>query len=571
MPTLDWIGKKAVENHHKEVPYRLLKCVPELSVGEPGSGNLLVQGDNLEALKALLPYYGGKVKCIYIDPPYNTGVDDRDEEGRRTGWIYSDNVNSPEIRAWLNRVVGAESEDLSRHDKWLCMMYPRLSLLREFLREDGSIFISIDENEYGSLRLLLDDIFGESNRVGTIVWKNATDNNPTRIAIEHEYILCYAKNQIHLESVWKAATLDVKEKLIELGREFVARYPVPEIRQERYSQWFRKNKAFLWPFDRYKLIDDEGIYTGSQSVHNPGKEGYRYDVLHPETGKPCAEPMMGYRFPEETMRRLLGEGRILFGKDESKIVELKVYVKDYRAKLSSLFELDGRIGTNEIKTLFPDDKRPFDFPKPTALIEELLSFTTSGRDIVMDSFAGSGTTGHAVMKLNAADGQKRQFVLVEMKKRIALELTAQRLKRACEGFGNKRDDVVPGLGGGFRFCELGETLFEADGSVRSAVKFADLAHHVFFTELREPLPKEVTGSTPLLGVARGMAVYLLYNGVLKDKTPKGGNVLTMERLKLLPPHDGPKVVYGTACTLGEGTLKRHGVTFRQIPYEVRAS
>lgn len=571
MPTLDWIGKKAVENHHKEVPYRLLKCVPELSVGEPGSGNLLVQGDNLEALKALLPYYGGKVKCIYIDPPYNTGMDDRDEEGKRTGWIYSDNVNSPEIRAWLNRVVGTASEDLSRHDKWLCMMYPRLCLLWEFLREDGVIFVSIDENEYGCLRLLLDNIFGEFNRIGTIIWKNATDNNPTRIVVEHEYVMCYAKNQNNLERAWKAATLDVKERLIELGNEFVANYSNPDERQEKYTRWFRENKAFLWPFDRYKFIDDKGIYTGSQSVHNPGKEGYRYDVIHPETKKPCTEPMMGYRFPEETMKRLLDEGRVLFGQDETKIIELKLYVNDYRAKLSSLFELDGRIGTNEIKELFPEDNRPFDFPKPTALIEELLSFTTSGEDIVMDSFAGSGTTGHAVIKLNAADGQNRKFILIEMKEEIALKITAERLKRVCEGYENKKKEVVPGLGGGFRFCELGVKLFESDGTIHEDVKFPDLAHHVFFTEMREPLPKENKGNSPLLGVANGTAVYLLYNGILKDKDPKNGNVLTMETLKWLPKHEGPKVVYGTACTLGERTLKRHGIIFRQIPYEVKAT
>jgi len=281
--------------------------------------------------------------------------------------------------------------------------------------------------------------------------------------------------------------------------------------------------------------------------------------------------MMGYRFPEETMKRLIEEGRILFGENESKIIELKVYVKDYRAKLSSVFELDGRIGTNEIKAIFPDNKRPFDFPKPTALIEELLSFTTAGDDIVMDTFAGSGTTGHAVLKLNSADRQQRRFILVEMKEQNTRDLNAERVKRVCKGYRDRRGQRVPGLGGGFRYCELGETLFEADGSIRSSVSFSELAHHIFFTEMREPLPQDVDGASPLLGAVRGTALYLLYNGILKDKRPKGGNVLTMETLKLLPPHDGPKIVYGTACTLGASTLKRHGVTFRQIPYEVKAT
>ena len=569
MPTLDWIGKRAVINHHNEVPYRLLRCNKELSVGDPGSGNLLVQGDNLEALKALLPYYAGKVKCIYIDPPYNTGVDERDEEGKRTGWTYSDNVDSPEIRDWLNRVVGPEAEDLSRHDKWLCMMRPRLAILRQFLREDGVLFASIDEIEYGNLRALLDEIFGTPQRVGTIVWKNATDNNPTNISIEHEYVLCYARSKQKLPVEWKAATLAAKDRLLKVGEEFVARYPEQAERQQAYTEWFRENRVEMWPFDRYKFIDDGGIYTGSQSVHNPGKEGYRYDVLHPDTKKPCREPFMGYRFPEETMDELLAGGRVIFGKDETKIIELKVYVKDYRAKLSSLFELDGRIGTNELKGIFPDSKRPFDFPKPVELVEELLSFTTTGEDLILDSFAGTATTGHAVMTLNRADGQARRFVLVEMKPSIAKDIAAERLRRVIGGYTNRSGEKVSALGGGFRYCEMGPTLFDADGSIRNEVSFRELAQHVYFTETGEPLPAAKNGKTPLVGVHGDMAVYLLYNGVLKDKAPDGGNVLTRKILDGLPPHDGPKVVYGTACRVSARALKANQVTFRQIPYEVR--
>ena len=446
MPTLNWIGKEAVETHHREVPFRLLESVPELSCGDPESGNLIVQGDNLHALKSLLPLYAGKVKCIYIDPPYNTGVDDRDERGNRTGWVYNDNVTSPEIVAWLGKVVGAEAEDLSRHDKWLCMMYPRLFLLKQFLREDGVILVSIDENEYASLRLLLDEIFGVSNRVGTVVWKNVTDNNPTNIAIEHEYILCYARKKERLPKEWKSTNLTVKSRLLEVGESFIQKYDEQEVLQAEYTKWFRKNKEQLWPFQDYKFIDYGGIYTGMRSVHNPGKEGYRYDVIHPSTKKPCTQPMMGYRFPPETMNRLLEDKRIIFGDDETKLIELKVYVKDYRAKLSSLFELDGRAGTNEIKEMFPGDKRPFDFPKPTELIEEILSFTTSGDDIILDSFAGSGTTGHAILKLNAADGGNRRFILAEMKSSIAENITAERLRKASQGYKNAKGEHVAGLG-----------------------------------------------------------------------------------------------------------------------------
>jgi adenine-specific DNA-methyltransferase len=188
MPTLDWIGKKAVLNHHREVSYRLLKCDSKLSVGDPGSGNLLVEGDNLLALKALLPYYAGQVKCIYIDPPYNTGNEN---------WVYNDAVNSPEIRAWLGKVVGREAEDLSRHDKWLCMMYPRLALLRDMLREDGAIFVSIDDNEVQNLRALLDEIFGSRNFVASFIWqkRRSPDNDETFSTPVHDYILSYARDK----------------------------------------------------------------------------------------------------------------------------------------------------------------------------------------------------------------------------------------------------------------------------------------------------------------------------------------------------------------------------------------
>ena len=565
MPTLDWIGKEAVVKHHKDVPYRLLVPVKKLSHGDTNSGNLIVQGDNLHALKALLPRYAAQVKCIYIDPPYNTGQDRRDDEGKRTGWIYSDNVNSPEIRAWLGKVVGEESEDLSRHDKWLCMLYPRLALLKKFLREDGVIFISIDDNEFASLRLMMDEIFGVNNRVGTVVWKNATDNNPTQIAVEHEYLLCYARDKRNVAKEWKATALAVKEKLLEVGEEFVKKYSDQEERQAEYTEWFRENKAFMWPFDRYKLIDEGGVYTGSQSVHNPGKEGYRYDVIHPVTGEPCTEPLMGYRFPEETMKQLLEDKRIIFGDDHKKIVELKVYARDYRAKLSSLFELDGRVGTNEIKAIFPENKRPFDFPKPTGLIEEIVSFVTSGDDIILDSFSGSGTTGQAILQLNKADIGKRRFILVEMDESIARDVTAERLRRACGGYKNAKGVSVEGLGGGFQFCRLSkEPLFTSEGQIRADVSYADLAEFVWFAETGTGYTGKA--DSPLLGVFEGWAIYLLFNGILKDRSVDGGNVLTGPVYSSLPTHNGPKVIFAAASRLGGARLAREGIVFKQTPY-----
>lgn len=571
MPTLNWIGKEAVVNHHLQVPFHLLKDVPDMSCGDPGSGNLIVEADNLVGLKALLPYYAGRVKCICIDPPYNTGVDERNDDGKRAGWIYSDNVNSPQIREWLNRVVGAEAEDLSRHDKWLCMMYPRLALLKQFLRQDGVLFAHIDEVEYANLRHLLDEIFGITNRVGTVIWHNATDNNPTNIATEHEYILCYARNKAALPPEWKSKNLAVKDRLLQIGNEFVEKYPDQARRQEAYTKWFRANKDQLWPFQDYKFIDDGGVFTGMRSVHNPGKEGYRYDVPHPKTGKPCAQPMMGYRFPKDTMERLLSDRRIIFGEDENKLVELKVYVRDYRAKLSSLFELDGRVGTNEIKDIFPESNRPFDFPKPTTLIEELLSFTTEGEDLILDSFGGSGTTGHAALKLNRADGSSRRFILIEMKSKIARDITSERVRRVAEGYKNAKGERVEGLGGGFRYCTLGDPLFDEGGTIRETVRFADLARHVYFTETGEPLPRERVPKSPFLGECRGVGVYLLFNGILEDKSAGGGNVLTRAVLAKLPSFAGPKVIYCAGCLLGRERLASENIVVRQTPYEIKVS
>ena len=305
MPTLHWVGKDKVVNHHHDVPFRVLNKVstfaPPPGLPVNSTDNRIIHGDNLEALKSLLPEFEGQVKCIYIDPPYNTGNE---------GWVYNDAVNDPKMKRWLGQVVGKEGEDLSRHDKWLCMMYPRLKLLHRLLRTDGVLFVSIDRNEMATIKLLLEEVFGAANWVGEIAWRNVTDNNPTNISLEHEYVLCFAKSKSALSPVWKSPYLDAKERLIELGHELSASHPDEKKLQVAYSRWFREHKAEVWPFQDYKFIDADGIYTGSRSVHNPGKEGYRYDVFHPLTQKACKQPLMGYRFPYDTMQELLAADRI---------------------------------------------------------------------------------------------------------------------------------------------------------------------------------------------------------------------------------------------------------------------
>ena len=404
MAQIQFKGKSFVQNHHLLVKYHELIPQKNKSLTDKVSlhDNLIIHGDNLKALKALLPLYAGKIKCIYIDPPYNTGNEK---------WAYNDNVNSPMMQEWLGKVV--DKEDLTRHDKWLCMMTPRMKVLRDLLAEDGAILVSIDDNEIHHLRSLMNETFGEHNWLGTVVWRNVTDNNPTNVAVEHEYIICYCKNRDRIAPVWKSKVSDVKGILIKIGKELTSKYKDPEELTKAYKEWLRENKRFLRPLDRYKYIDEAGVYTGSQSVHNPGREGYRYDVIHPVTRKPCKQPLMGYRFPEETMEALLSKGWILFGNDESKIIELKLYAEEYEDKLPSVIKLDGRIGAYELRELFPGIKKPFENPKPSQLIEQLLGFTVGPDDIVLDSFAGSGTTAHALLRLNKQNGGKRRFILVE--------------------------------------------------------------------------------------------------------------------------------------------------------------
>jgi len=532
MPTLDWIGKKAVLNHHNEVPFHLLKEVPELSVGEPGSGNLLVEGDNLLALKALLPYYAGQVKCVCIDPPYNTGNEN---------WIYNDNVSSPEIKAWLGKVVGGELEDLSRHDKWLCMMYPRLALLRELLCEDGAIFACIDDMEVGHFRLLLDEIFGPTNLIANFVWqsKDTPGNNSTGVADTHNHILAYRKSarfRLHL--------LARNEK--QLGT-----YTNPD--NDPRGPWLAA------PLTRVEHRDRDYY-----ALKNPaGKE------VWPPKGS-------SWRRPPAKMRELAEQDRIWWGKDgDSSFPMEKKFLSEAKEGVVNqtwwpyAFAGSTRNASAELKEIFGGEKK-FDTPKPTQLARVILAMATDSDSLVLDSFAGSATTAHAVMQLNKEDGGARRFILVEMESNICQNVSAERLRRVIEGY--KKHDGTPmeGLGGGFRYCRLGARCFDEHGRINPEVSFTDLARHVYFTETGEPLPPHRRRAGPLIEVHRGTAIYLLFNGGLKDKSADGGNVLTQDVLESLPPHDGPKVIYGTACRISLTRRTRENIVFKQIPYEIRA-
>lgn len=387
MPTLDWIGKNAVIRHHKEVPFRLLEPDAKLSHGGAETGNLIVQGDNLHALKALLPKYAGKVKCIYIDPPYNTGNE---------GWVYNDKVNSPEINRWLGSVVGKEAEDLSRHDKWLCMMYPRMVLLKQFLTEDGAIFVSIDDNEVASLRLLMDEIFGRGNFVAQLVWKarqHLDSRAISRISTDHEYLIVFSKQQ---------------------SPSFAFRGQMRD--ETKYSNPDNDPNG-LWM--------SRSILGLADAMNRPN---LHYDLIDPKTGisYPCPANT-GWRYSRERMDDLISLGRILFPKKSTGRPREKVFLANLQEAYTCFPSIIQNVFTDQGTAAVRDilGSGVFSFPKPPELIAALIEQATDKDSIILDSFAGSGTTGHAVLKQNAEDGGTRKFILVEMEEKIAQDITAE--------------------------------------------------------------------------------------------------------------------------------------------------
>ncbi|MBI3524194.1 MAG: site-specific DNA-methyltransferase [Betaproteobacteria bacterium] len=548
MPTLNWIGKDAVVKHHKEVPFRLLEPVPELSCGENGnsSGNLIVQGDNLHALKALLPRYAGQVKCIYIDPPYNTGNE---------GWVYNDNVNSPEIRRWLGEVVGKEGETLDRHDRWLCMMYPRLVLLRKFLREeDGVIWVSIDDAAVNLLRLLMDEVFGTGKFVACNVWqKRYSRENREAIGDVHEYVLVYAMSPAKFKATRNKVPIDEKQAKV---------YRNPN--NDPKGRW-------------------RPIPMTAQAGHATPEQFYEITAPSGKKFKPSAGRCWG--LAEATFEKLRAEGRIYFGKKGDSQPNVIRYLSEVEGVVPWTWWPHDEVGhtdeaTKDLMAILGGSSAFDTTPKPARLIQRILQISTDKDSLILDSFSGSGTTGHAVLKQNAEDGGKRRFILVEMDENIASTVTSERIKRVAKGYTDPKGNAVSGLGGGFQFFRLSaEPLFTAEGQIRPDVSFAQLAEFVWFAATgtgfqippTPPLSKggDAAGGrgilSPLLGVHEGRAIYLLYNGILKDKSISGGNVLTGPVFDGLPKHAGPKLIYAAANRMG-ARAARENIVFKQTPY-----
>ncbi|MFN9572688.1 MAG: site-specific DNA-methyltransferase [Betaproteobacteria bacterium] len=536
MPTLNWIGKEAVVKHHKEVPFRLLEPVPELSCGDSASGNLIVQGDNLHALKALLPRYAGQVKCIYIDPPYNTGNE---------GWVYNDNVNSPEIRKWLGEVVGKEGETLDRHDRWLCMMYPRLVLLKQFLREDGAIFVSIDDNEVGNLRPLMDEVFGARNFITGFIWRKVDSPNDNKVPLtpDHEYVLAYArsKDRLKLAQMSAPGIVEAYGRIDDQGRRFRDRLLKKNgrnsLRRDRPTMYFSvtaPDSTKVYP------IHDNGEEArwamGKRGVAKHEAAGTLVWKQRERQGQTVWEPYTREYAPEDPKRPYPS-----IWADLPTMRQAKAFLRDV-------------FNTADL----------FDTPKPVELIERILRMMNDPTALVLDSYAGSGTTAHAVLKQNAEDGGTRRFLLVEMDDGIAVRVAAERVRKVAEGYVPDGGEPVEGLRGDFQFCRLSaEPLFDAEGQIRRDVTFAQLAEFVWFAETGTGYTGQA--DSPLLGVHEGRAIYLLYNGILKDRSVAGGNVLTGPVFDVLPKFVGPKVIYAAANRMG-GRAAREGITFKQTPY-----
>ena len=523
MPTLEWIGKNKVVNHHQEVPFRVLER--QYSFDEQGqhtenndSENMIIHGDNLEALKALLPQYEGRVKCIYIDPPYNTGNEK---------WCYNDNVNDPHIQKWLGEVVGKEGEDLTRHDKWLCMMYPRLMLLQKLLADDGFIFVSIDVFEYAYLRCIMDEIFGSANFRNCIAVRRGIKNVQAQfdevqsLSLGHEYIYLYSKN--------------------------------PQAKLPKLSKGFEADKAGKW----------DTFWRGTD------RPTMRYEIfgITPESG----------------------QWRWEIGRATKAMQNYENYLSNYAASMSiDDFYIDHLMATNEkmdfvrknekgtiqyyvppqtgkllsdnwMDILLSGSYAGFDTEKNVLLIERIIKWITKDGDVILDSFAGSGTTAHAVLNANNEDKGHRRFVLVEME-RYADTTTAERVKRVINGYG-KDKNAVEGTGGNFSYYELGERLLLPDGNLNESIGTDKIRDYIWYTETKKPAVNQQNGSPYFLGENNHTAYYFYYE-------PDQMCVLDYAFLSTIPEKAENYLIYADRCALSESDLLRFGITFKKIPRDI---
>lgn len=545
MPTLTWIGKEKVVNHHLDVPFRVLDR--QYTFGDaPDSGNKIIHGDNLEALKALLPEYEGKIKCIYIDPPYNTGNEK---------WVYNDNVNDPHIRKWLGQVVGSEMDDLTRHDKWLCMMYPRLVLLQKLLKEDGAIFISIDDHEQASLRIVCDEIFGTKNFIGQFVI-NTTPNARDYGAIGkmHEYCLFYAKNIDLLTT----NLIPEKTKTFKYKDE-IGGFNVHPLYNSNVAFTKDNRPNLFYPFYLYldNPIGDCFYEIGLEPIGNC------IEIYPPKSQKDNIQFV--WRWGRE--KSINGINKEIIGylneNGEYRIVQKMRH--DAKVIRSMLIEKEytSRRGTAEVEEIFA--QKTFSFPKPKSLLEQFIYSVSDRTSIILDSFAGSGTTAHAVLNLNKQDGGNRKFILVELGD-YAENITAERVRRVMSGYGEGKN-AVEGTGGSFDFYELGDTLFDPQTeNLNDNADTEQIRQYVWYSETHAPYIAPTAEHHPYwLGTDQRTNYYFYY--IKGEETCLSWDflrTLTLERDKA-----EMYIIYADRCVLTESEMQQLNIRFKKIPRDIK--
>tara|TARA_R110001583_G_scaffold52178_1_gene162324 strand:- start:8996 stop:10540 length:1545 start_codon:yes stop_codon:yes gene_type:complete len=512
MPILNWLNKEQAVTTARSCPYRLLEQVPELSYGEQDNDNMLIQGDNLEALKALIPTHAGRVKCIFIDPPYNT---------RSAFEHYDDNLE---------------------HSKWLSMIYPRMELLHQLLAEEGSIWITLDDNEAHYMKIICDEIFGRSNFVANCIWQKTYSErmDSKGFSTSHDHVLVYRKSELF--------------KIIPLNKE--------------------QNKS------QFKFYDEQvGKFYRRRSLRKEGSESLRkdrpsmwYSIKAPDNSDVFPVKPDGtegrWRWKEENVSKRKDELDVI-NKDGVWEIYVKQYLEEIATRPPSTLMLNTEVGHNheaKLESKVFNSQDVFDTPKPERLIQRILTIATNTDDLVLDSFLGSGTTAAVAKKMN------RKFIGIELGDH-AVTHCQPRLKKVLDGEqGGISKDVNWQGGGGFNFYRLGEVIFNENGTLKKGISFSALAAHIWYGDTRSSL--EYKEKSPLLGAHNGIAYYLLYNGILGDKRPDGGNVLTSKVLAMLPEHpldakNGKKVIYGETSRMGAARLKSENIIFKQIPYDVR--
>ncbi len=542
MPTLTWIGKEKVVNHHQEVPYRVLEHKYGFRADDPAdttptnSGNKIIHGDNLEALKSLLPEYEGRIKCIYIDPPYNTGNEK---------WVYNDNVNDPKIKKWLGEVVGKQGEDLSRHDKWLCMMYPRLKLLHKLLADDGVIFISIDDNELANLKQLCDEIFGANNFIDFFSWvKTETPANlsyKTKKSVE--YIVCYQKSKN-----------DIKFRGLE--------------KESKSSNGLMNQtnaiKELIFPAN----IVDTGLKDGVYKAGPYGTDSYDIQLLEDVQVKNgifiTPVKLQGkFKWSQSNLDKEISNGTRISIRT---IAFSPSYEKaSYEPEVPwNIINRNFGVDTNEVAstlltTIFGE--KTFDFPKPVTLISYLANFINNKDAIILDSFAGSGTTAHAVLNLNKKDGGNRKFILVEMED-YAENITAERVRRVMNGYGEGKN-AVAGTGGAFDYYELGAPMFDQEKNLNEEIDEEKIREYIYYTETKRHLDrKRIEEEKYLLDTYNETGYYFYYE---KDCL----TTLSIDTLGIVTERAEQYVIYADICTVPPQVLAARNITFKKIPRDIK--